>query len=52
MTLLSYRGTGYVGINSDTSAIPDPETFADCLQEAFEEVLDLGGEHGPVIRPV
>jgi hypothetical protein len=30
-----------VGINTDTGAIPDPEVFARCMREGFDEVLAL-----------
>jgi diacylglycerol O-acyltransferase len=50
ITLMSYRDTCHLGINTDTGAVPDPEMFLECLREGFEEVLDLAGEHEPVRR--
>jgi WS/DGAT/MGAT family acyltransferase len=41
VTLMSYRGICHVGINTDTGAIPDPEVFARCMREGFDEVLAL-----------
>ena len=48
LTLLSYMGTAYVGITFDSAAVRDPDVFAECLREGFEEVLDLAGEHACV----
>ena len=50
ITLMSYRDTCHLGINTDTGAVLDPEMFLECLREGFEEVLDLAGEHEPVRR--
>ncbi len=52
VTLLSYVDTCYVGINSDTGAIPDPAEFAACLGEGFSEVLAVGGEGAKVTLPL
>ena len=41
VTLMSYRGTCHMGINTDTGAVPDPEVFARCMREGFDEVLAL-----------
>jgi diacylglycerol O-acyltransferase / wax synthase len=41
ITLMSYGDTCAIGINSDTGAIPDPDVFAQCLVEGFDEVLAL-----------
>lgn len=51
-SLLSYDGTCCVGITMDTAAVPDPDVLAECVREGFEEVLDLGGSHAPVRRPL
>jgi WS/DGAT/MGAT family acyltransferase len=51
-TLLSYNGTCCVGFTIDTAAVPDPTVLGECLAEGFEEVLELGGDHHPVERPV
>ena len=52
LTLMSYAGTCSVGMNIDIAAVPDPQVFADCMREGFEEVLLLGGEHEPVRLPL
>jgi WS/DGAT/MGAT family acyltransferase len=41
ITLMSYRGTCHLGINTDVGAVADPEVFRDCLREGFDEVLAL-----------
>lgn len=41
VTLMSYRGTCHMGINTDAGAVPDPEVFARCMREGFDEVLAL-----------
>jgi diacylglycerol O-acyltransferase / wax synthase len=51
VTLLSYCDTCGIGVNTDTGAVPDPNVLVDCLCEGFEEILDLGGSHGPVTLP-
>ena len=38
-TLMSYAGSCNIGVNIDTSAIDDPETWLQCLDLAFQEVL-------------
>jgi WS/DGAT/MGAT family acyltransferase len=39
--LMTYNGVGYVGINIDTRAIPDPEAFVDHLRAGFDQVLAI-----------
>jgi diacylglycerol O-acyltransferase len=39
VTLLSYRGTCFLGITIDTAAAPDSEALVACLREGFDEVL-------------
>ncbi len=51
VTLVSYCGTCNIGVNSDTGAVPDPDTLLECLREGFEEILGLGGSHDPVRIP-
>ena len=51
VSLLSYCGVCSIGVNTDTGAVPDPDVLMDCLREEFEAILDLGGEHGPVVLP-
>ena len=48
ITLMSYGDRCCVGVNVDTGAVSRPDVFVDCLVAGFEEVLDAGGEHGPV----
>lgn len=52
VVLMSYRGTSHLGINMDEGAVSDPDLLLTCLQEGFEEVLALVGEHEPVRRGV
>jgi len=52
LTLLSYDGTCAVGVTIDTAAVPDPHILVECVRDGFEEVLCLGGEHGPVRVPL
>ena len=40
-----------IGVNSDSAAVTEPHLFLTCLREGFEEVLDLGGDHGGVSTP-
>jgi hypothetical protein len=44
VTLLSINGTCHVGVNYDPAAISDPATFADCLNDGFEEMRELAGQ--------
>jgi len=39
VTLMSYRDTCCIGVNTDAAAIPDPDEFRECLREGFDEVL-------------
>ena len=41
LTLLSYQGEASIGVNSDPSAVPDPDVLLDCLGAGFDEVLAL-----------
>jgi diacylglycerol O-acyltransferase len=65
--LMTYSGTGYVGLNIDTRAIPDPDVFIEHIRAGFDEVLALAdpeahavvGVHsgnapkeGAIVRPV
>jgi diacylglycerol O-acyltransferase len=42
ITLMSYRDTCHVGVNTDVGAVPDPDLFMQCLREGFDEVLEVG----------
>ena len=50
ITLLSYAGTCYIGINIDTAAVPDPHVLLACLQESAAEIISLGAAD-PVRKP-
>lgn len=39
LVMLSHAGRCYIGINYDTASVAEPELFARCLQEGFDEVL-------------
>jgi hypothetical protein len=39
IALYGYDGRLYVGIDADGTAMPDVETFAEDLEQAFEEVI-------------
>ncbi len=39
ITLLSYVDTCYVSVNSDRSAVRDPERLMTCLQDGWDEIL-------------
>lgn len=41
MVMLSHAGRCYVGINYDTASVTEPDLFARCLHEGFDEVLSL-----------
>ena len=38
ITLLSYVDDIHIGISTDPAAVPDPETFVDCLQAGIAEI--------------
>jgi diacylglycerol O-acyltransferase / wax synthase len=42
IALMSHIDQCCVGINIDTSAVPDPEVLTECLREGFDEVLAIG----------
>jgi WS/DGAT/MGAT family acyltransferase len=41
ITLISHNGDLNIGINTDPAAVRDPEVLRECLEEGFEELLDL-----------
>jgi WS/DGAT/MGAT family acyltransferase len=43
ITLLSYVDDLHFGISTDPAAVPDPETFIDCLQAGITEIEELSG---------
>jgi diacylglycerol O-acyltransferase len=42
VTLMSYRDTCHIGLNTDEGAVPDPDVFLACLAEGFDEVTAAG----------
>jgi diacylglycerol O-acyltransferase len=51
ITLMSYCGTCFVGINIDAGAVPDPGVLMECMRDGFDEVLAVGGQTGHVVLP-
>jgi diacylglycerol O-acyltransferase len=51
ITLMSYCGTCFVGINIDSGAVPDPDVLMDCMRDGFDEVLAVEGLTGHVVLP-
>lgn len=51
VTLISYCGTCFVGVNMDTGAVSDSGLMLESLREGFTEVLDLAGGNGRVTLP-
>lgn len=41
ITLFSYRGSCGIGINTDQSAVPDPESLRECVARGLRQVLDV-----------
>ncbi|MGZ6888083.1 MAG: wax ester/triacylglycerol synthase domain-containing protein [Acidimicrobiia bacterium] len=41
LTLMSYRGTCHIGVNTDAGAVADPEMLLESLRRGFDEVLEL-----------
>jgi diacylglycerol O-acyltransferase len=42
ITLMSYCDQCFIGINTDSGAVPDPEVLLEAMRAGFDEVLDLG----------
>jgi hypothetical protein len=49
VTLLSYLGTAYIGLNLDRAAITEIDLFVDCIQQGLEAVVHAG--HKPARKP-
>jgi len=49
VVMFTEGGMCYVGVHYDTASITEPELFARCLREGFDEVLAL--EHEPPAPP-
>lgn len=45
----SYDGQVFYGVTADRDLVPDAETFAACLSEALDEMLDTVGEGRPKV---
>ncbi|NDZ97620.1 DUF1298 domain-containing protein [Streptomyces sp. SID6673] len=43
-TMITHNGTACLGLNHDAASITEPELFADCLVDGFNEVIALGAE--------
>jgi WS/DGAT/MGAT family acyltransferase len=43
--LVTTAGRPSIGITTDTVAVPDPGTLAECIAEAFEELADAADEY-------
>lgn len=39
VTLVSYSGSAYLGVNADPAAVPDPDVLMDCVGAGFDEVI-------------
>jgi diacylglycerol O-acyltransferase / wax synthase len=46
----SYDGQVFYGVTADRALVPDAETFAVCVSDALEELLDTTGEGRPRVR--
>ncbi|GAA4399057.1 wax ester/triacylglycerol synthase family O-acyltransferase [Fodinibacter luteus] len=51
ITLMSYCDTCFVGINTDTGAVPDPDVLMECMRDGFDEVLSVAGRAGHAVLP-
>jgi len=52
LTLLSYADTCAIGLNIDSSAVPDPDVLVECIRDGFDEVLGLAGSFQPARLPL
>jgi hypothetical protein len=39
----SYHGTFSIGVTADRNALPDPATYAECMEAAFQDLLAATG---------
>ena len=46
IAFFTYDKRAVVGINMDAKAIPDPDVFMECMNEAFDEIAALGQGEG------
>jgi diacylglycerol O-acyltransferase len=45
----SYDGQVFYGVTADRDLVPDADTFASCLSEALDELLDASGAERPTV---
>jgi diacylglycerol O-acyltransferase len=45
----SYHGEVFYGVTADRDRVPDADTFASCLSEALDELLDTAGDSRPPV---
>ncbi|MAU83467.1 wax ester/triacylglycerol synthase domain-containing protein [Gordonia sp. Z-3] len=43
-TMITHNGVACLGLNSDAASITEPELFADCLVDGFNEILALAAD--------
>jgi len=41
--LATYNGSFSIGVTADRDALPDPATYAQCMEAAFQELLAAAG---------
>ncbi len=46
----SYDGQVFYGVTADRDRVPDADTFASCLSEALDELLETAGDARPKVR--
>jgi WS/DGAT/MGAT family acyltransferase len=51
IALVSHGQTCCIGINADSTAVPDPEALTQCLVDGFAEVVAVGHEAGSPTTP-
>lgn len=49
-TMITHGRVACLGINHDAASVTDPELFAQCIIDGFEEVLSLTSGTDPVLR--
>jgi diacylglycerol O-acyltransferase len=52
VTLMTYCGHCFVGVNADTGAVPDTDVLMECLRDGFDEVLAVGEGGRRAVLPV
>lgn len=51
ITLMSYSGRCYIGVNTDGGAVPDDDKFIECMRAGFDEVIELAEKGTGERRP-